>query len=89
MNFHDYFHQLGFKTINEDKDYSINDVKVAITHKSVKFLDDEGVIVSFGKRVDEELWKQFATDITKMPVNEAITRILDKIDELSEIYKVL
>lgn len=89
MHIHNFFLELKYKPLEVDRKYRFKDIYVEITHKSIKFLDNEGQIISFGKRVDEPLWKMFATDITKLTVSESIEKVLDKIDELSEIYKSL
>jgi hypothetical protein len=84
---------LGYKPLQDKPGYYIyNNIIVKVSKKSVTFniLGHNNVVkqlVSFAKWREENMWKQYAENLTKMTFVKANDKLYDMIDTMVDMTK--
>jgi hypothetical protein len=79
-----------------DEFYVRDDVAVVVTYKMVQFFiydrdrkKTTDKICQFSKSLDEILWKKFADDLTKYPIDECFSLMYEEIEKTISEGKLL
>lgn len=94
-----YLNSLGYVWVKHSKFnefYVKENIAIIITYKMVKFFvynkkrkQTTDMICQFSKSLDEMLWKKFAEDLLKYPIEECLEMIYLEIEKTIEEGKIL